>query len=91
MILKGQQKQTFKREGGPTPPAVQDGGPALSQPGVAITTCTVSNLFPYACFTLLMAGVGALGTSLMFQSVKMQKELNEKGLHHLLAGGTGRG
>lgn len=42
-------------------------------------------LSPYVYFTLLMAGVGALVTSLMLGSLKMQKELNEKGR---LAGDT---
>lgn len=58
MILKGHQQQTLKAlkcetrwsqcpEVGPRSPAVHGGGPALSPPGVAITTCKFPNFCPH--------------------------------------------
>lgn len=71
---------------------MQDGGPALSQAGVAITTCKFANFCPhYVYLTPLMAGVGALVISLMLGHLKMQKELNEKGLRTYLLVTQGRG
>lgn len=72
---------------------MQDGGPALSQAGVAITTCKFANFCPHYVYLTPppMAGVGVLVITLILGRLKMQKELNEKGLRTYLLVTQGRG